>query len=221
MQTSVEEEGSHNPAVKWIAQPKLQCLLDNLMTYARVSLISLKVIIKVKGTCLAKVTDILSVILLFFFVDFRRYALNQENCQLKWLEAEDEVRHLKNQLSDANQVNSKLQAQYHQTTALLKNEVKVRTHLQEEKKTLVDYLSVCIKYGIVAVIFNYINRKKNLESQKRKIIQQKEMKTATNPRRKIVIQCREYVRPETGYVMKLIQTAWGHHLSFQKFQMKA
>uniref|UniRef100_A0A0P6CLF9 Rac GTPase-activating protein n=1 Tax=Daphnia magna TaxID=35525 RepID=A0A0P6CLF9_9CRUS len=68
--------------------------------------------------------------------DFRRYALNQENCQLKWLEAEDEVRHLKNQLSDANQVNSKLQAQYHQTTALLKNEVKVRTHLQEEKKTL-------------------------------------------------------------------------------------
>ncbi|XP_046462589.1 rac GTPase-activating protein 1-like isoform X1 [Daphnia pulex] len=68
--------------------------------------------------------------------DFRRYAVNQENCQIKWLEAEDEVRHLKNQLNDANQVNSKLQAQYHQTTVLLKNEVKVRTHLQEEKKTL-------------------------------------------------------------------------------------
>ena len=69
--------------------------------------------------------------------DFRRHASYQEECQAKWLETENEVRHLRNQVNDANQLNSKLEAQYHQTTLLLKNEVKVRTHLQEEKKNLV------------------------------------------------------------------------------------
>ena len=104
------------------------------MICARVSKISLKVSIVMSFI----LVDCCIPIFCFLFLEFRRYAVNQENCQIKWLEAEDEVRHLKNQLSDANQMNSKLQAQYQQTTVLLKNEVKVRTHLQEEKKTLVN-----------------------------------------------------------------------------------
>lgn len=71
--------------------------------------------------------------------DFKRHAVYQDDCRAKWHEAEEEIRHLRNQLSDMNQLNSKLEAQCHQTTLLLKNEVKVRTHLQEEKKTLVSY----------------------------------------------------------------------------------
>ena len=73
----------------------------------------------------------------FLILEFRTYAVHQEKCQIKWLQEEDEVRHLRNQLNDANQVNLKLQAQHHHSTALLKNEIKVRTNLQEEKKTLV------------------------------------------------------------------------------------
>ena len=56
---------------------------------------------------------------------------------MKWLRAEEETRHYKNQLQEANQNNSKLESQYHHTTVLLKNEIKVRAQLQNEKKTLV------------------------------------------------------------------------------------
>ena len=70
-------------------------------------------------------------------LEFKRFSLNQEDCRSKWLEAIDEVRLLKKKLNESNQANAKLEAQYHQTTLLLKNEVKVRSHLQEEKKNLV------------------------------------------------------------------------------------
>jgi hypothetical protein len=111
------------------------------MICARVSKISLKVSIAMSFI----LVDCCIPIFCFLFLEFRRNAVNQENCQIKWLEAEDEVRHLKNQLSDANQMNSKLQAQYQQTTVLLKNEVKVRTHLQEEKKTLVNIFIILLE----------------------------------------------------------------------------
>ena len=56
---------------------------------------------------------------------------------MKWLRAEEESRHFKSQLQEANQSNLKLESQYHHTTVLLKNEIKVRAQLQTEKKTLV------------------------------------------------------------------------------------
>lgn len=149
--------------------------------------------------------------MLILILDFRRYAVNQENCQIKWLEAEDEVRHLKNQLNDANQVNSKLQAQYHQTTVLLKNEVKVRTHLQEEKKTLVNSRS---NKGLrFKKYIKHLNRKRSSNHPKKGLAQ---LKTMLNLPEEIVTQCQGCVRRlEIGCATKMsaIQTAWGHRRS--------
>lgn len=61
----------------------------------------------------------------------------EENCRMKWLEAEDEVKCLKRQLDDLNQKNLKLESQCQQSNVQLKNEIKARTKIQEEKKALV------------------------------------------------------------------------------------
>lgn len=45
---------------------------------------------------------------------------------------------MKSQLQEATEANAKLESQYHHTTVLLKKEIKVRTHLQEEKRNLVE-----------------------------------------------------------------------------------
>ena len=147
--------------------------------------------------------------MLILILDFRRYAVNQENCQIKWLEAEDEVRHLKNQLNDANQVNSKLQAQYLQTTVLLKNEVKVRTHLQEEKKTLVDKFTL-YEGLIFKKYIKHLNRKRSSNHVKKGLAK---LKTMLNLPKEIFTQCQGCVlRLEIGCATKMsaIQTAWGH-----------
>jgi hypothetical protein len=157
--------------------------------------------------------------MLILILDFRRYAVNQENCQIKWLEAEDEVRHLKNQLNDANQVNSKLQAQYHQTTVLLKNEVKVRTHLQEEKKTLVDIFTLYEGLRFKKYI-KHLNRKRSSNHPKKGLAQ---LKTMLNLPEEIVTQCQGCVRRlEIGCATKMsaIQTAWGHRRSPLKLLMR-
>lgn len=70
-------------------------------------------------------------------LEFLKFAINQEECRRRWLEAEAELKRLQNQLNEVNRMNSKLELQYHHATVLLKNEIKVRTQVQEEKRNLV------------------------------------------------------------------------------------
>lgn len=63
--------------------------------------------------------------------------MNQEFCRQKWLEAETELRRLQSQINEINKTNSKLELQYHHATVLLKNEIKVRKQVTDEKKSLV------------------------------------------------------------------------------------
>lgn len=72
-----------------------------------------------------------------FFSEFLKFAVNQEACRHKWLEAEAELRRLQNQLNEVNKMNGKLELQYHHATVLLKNEIKVRKQVSDEKKSLV------------------------------------------------------------------------------------
>ena len=74
----------------------------------------------------------------FFSVEFVHFANNQEDNRKKWLEAENELIRLQAQLNEVNKNNQKLELQYHHATVLLKNEIKARTQVQEEKKTLVN-----------------------------------------------------------------------------------
>lgn len=97
-----------------------------------------------------------------FISDFKRHATFQEDCRTKWHEAQEEVRYLKAQLNDVNQLNSKLESQYHHTTLLLKNEVKVRAHLQEEKKNLVSNKGCLFASHNLRITMLVINRRKSL-----------------------------------------------------------
>lgn len=63
--------------------------------------------------------------------------MNQDACRQKWLEAEAELKRLQNQLNEVNKTNSKLELQFHHATVLLKNEIKVRKQVSDEKKSLV------------------------------------------------------------------------------------
>ncbi len=67
--------------------------------------------------------------------EFLMFAMNQEENRKKWLAAE---RHqLQHQIDEATKTTSKLELQYHHLTMLLKDEVRTRTCLQEERRHLV------------------------------------------------------------------------------------
>ena len=79
-----------------------------------------------------------------FDLDFSNYSLElkstsheEEKFRSKWLEAEDEVKHLKGHLEKVNMRNTRLESQCQQSNLLLKNEIKARSKVQEEKKILV------------------------------------------------------------------------------------
>ncbi|XP_045034832.1 rac GTPase-activating protein 1 isoform X1 [Daphnia magna] len=74
--------------------------------------------------------------------EFLKFAVNQEACRQKWLEAEAELRRLQNQLNEVNKMNGKLELQYHHATVLLKNEIKVRKQVSDEKKSLEKQLHI-------------------------------------------------------------------------------
>ncbi|XP_046462903.1 rac GTPase-activating protein 1-like [Daphnia pulex] len=74
--------------------------------------------------------------------EFLKFAVNQEACRQKWLEAEAELKRLHNQLNEVNKMNGKLELQYHHATVLLKNEIKVRKQVSDEKKSLEKQLHV-------------------------------------------------------------------------------
>ena len=69
-----------------------------------------------------------------------KFSVNQEDTRKKWLDSENELMRLQNQLSEVRKMNSKLELQYHHATVLLKSEIKVRTQVQEDKKNLVNCL---------------------------------------------------------------------------------
>ena len=55
--------------------------------------------------------------------------------------AEEELVRMQCQLNESNKLNSKLELQIHHTTVMLKDEIKVRQRVQQEKKNLVTALS--------------------------------------------------------------------------------
>ena len=73
-------------------------------------------------------------------LEFMKFSVNQEDARKKWLDSENELMRLQNQLSEVRKMNSKLELQYHHATVLLKSEIKVRTQVQEDKKNLVNCL---------------------------------------------------------------------------------
>ncbi len=79
--------------------------------------------------------------------------MNQEVGRQKWLDAEAELRRMQNQLNEVNKMNSKLELQYHHATVLLKNEIKVRKQVSDEKKSLVS--SVCYQTCIFVQAFHF------------------------------------------------------------------
>lgn len=74
--------------------------------------------------------------------EFLKFTLNQDDCRKKWQSAENEVVRLQSQLNESNKVNSKLELQIHHITVMLKDEIKVRQRVQQEKKNLEKQLAV-------------------------------------------------------------------------------
>lgn len=58
---------------------------------------------------------------------------------MKWLEVEENIRHLQLQINEANKSTSKLELRNHHANMLLKEEVKARINVQEEKRLIVSY----------------------------------------------------------------------------------
>ena len=73
----------------------------------------------------------------FCWIEFFKFASQQEECRRKWLMAEEELVRMQCQLNESNKLNSKLELQIHHTTVMLKDEIKVRQRVQQEKKNLV------------------------------------------------------------------------------------
>ena len=69
--------------------------------------------------------------------EFFRFACNQEEIRNKWRKAEEEVFRLQSQLNEAVKNSSKLELQVHHATVMLKDEIKNRQRVQQEKRNLV------------------------------------------------------------------------------------
>ncbi|EFX87554.1 hypothetical protein DAPPUDRAFT_96691 [Daphnia pulex] len=64
--------------------------------------------------------------------EFLEFTLGQEDCQKKWLAAEKELEVIQSKLDEAKKTTSKLELLNHHVTMLLKDEVKVRSSIQED-----------------------------------------------------------------------------------------
>lgn len=65
--------------------------------------------------------------------------MNQLECQLRWREVERQIQSVKHQINEANKTTAKLELQNHHVNMLLKEEVKARTRVQEEKRHIVSF----------------------------------------------------------------------------------
>ncbi|XP_057365928.1 rac GTPase-activating protein 1-like [Daphnia carinata] len=64
--------------------------------------------------------------------EFLEFALGQDECRNMWLEAERNVQIMHSKINEAQKLTSKLELLNHHVTMLLKDEVKVRTAIQED-----------------------------------------------------------------------------------------
>ena len=67
------------------------------------------------------------------------FTLGQEECQNKWLETERELQVIQSKIDEAKKLTSKLELLNHHVTMLLKDEVKVRSSIQEDIRQYVSY----------------------------------------------------------------------------------
>ncbi|KAI9560237.1 hypothetical protein GHT06_014251 [Daphnia sinensis] len=64
--------------------------------------------------------------------EFLEFSLGQDECRKMWLEAERNVQIMHNKINEAQKLTSKLELLNHHVNMLLKDEVKVRTSIQED-----------------------------------------------------------------------------------------
>ena len=90
-----------------------------------------------------KVSHYVSGILVLFVskfclpLEFLVSAFNQEECRKKWLQTEKELLEVAAQIEKAQQTKAKLELQNQHVHVLLKEEIRARIRIQEEKKHLV------------------------------------------------------------------------------------
>lgn len=77
-------------------------------------------------------------------LEFLEFAQGQEDCRTKWLAAEKELQVMQSRINDAKKETSKLELLNHHVTMLLKDEVRVRSSLQEDIRQFVS----CILIGL-------------------------------------------------------------------------
>ncbi len=77
---------------------------------------------------------------MFSVIEFLEFTLGQEDCQKKWLATEKELEVIQSKLNEAKKITSKLELLNHHVTMLLKDEVKVRSSIQEDIREYVSYL---------------------------------------------------------------------------------
>lgn len=65
------------------------------------------------------------------------FSLNQENCRNQWLTSERELERMRQQISEAEHLKAKLEAQNHHAHGLLQSEIRKRIKEQQEKKEVV------------------------------------------------------------------------------------
>ncbi|KAK4029477.1 hypothetical protein OUZ56_022467 [Daphnia magna] len=64
--------------------------------------------------------------------EFLEFSLGQDECRKRWLEAERNVQIMHSKINEAEKMTSKLELLNHHVTMLLKEEVKVRSSIQED-----------------------------------------------------------------------------------------
>ena len=65
------------------------------------------------------------------------FAASQEECRKRWAAINEELERMHNKIAEANRTTSKLELQNHHVNVLLREEIKARTKLLDEKKKLV------------------------------------------------------------------------------------
>ena len=105
----------------------------------------LKGVIKVSSLASESYKKFISYLLILSSVlEFLEFALGQEDCRTKWLAAEKELQVMQSRINDAKKETSKLELLNHHVTMLLKDEVRVRSALQEDIRQFVS----CILIGL-------------------------------------------------------------------------
>ena len=99
---------------------------------------------------------------------------------------------MQNQLNEVNKMNSKLELQYHHATVLLKNEIKVRKQVSDEKKSLVN--SNCHHTGFAKYLSFYLLQEKQLYIVREIVSAEKDIKDETREKLAMLSNTGRYSR---------------------------